>query len=61
VDGCWNGCWFWSGAWGKSLSRCRRWLILLGGIVRAVLRLRPQWVPNVGVGTLQSGYPRIQP
>jgi hypothetical protein len=27
----------------------RHWLVLLGGIVRIVFRLRTQWVPNVRI------------
>jgi hypothetical protein len=49
VDGCWNGCWFWSEAWGKPSFGCRRLLILLGDIVKAVFGLRPWWAQNVGV------------
>jgi hypothetical protein len=30
---------------------CKRWLILLSGIVRVVFELRTRWAPNVGVNS----------
>jgi hypothetical protein len=32
-------------------SGCKRWLILLGGIVRVVFKLRTWWTPNVGINS----------
>jgi hypothetical protein len=50
VDGWWRG--------GLSVDYCggpslvyRRWLGLLGGIVRVVFKLRTRWVPNVGINS----------
>jgi hypothetical protein len=41
--------WFWLEFWGKPSSGCRRWLTLLGGIIRVVFGLRTRWWPNVGI------------
>jgi hypothetical protein len=43
--------WFWAKAGGKasSLGYERHWLILLGGIIKVIFRLRTRWVPNVGI------------
>jgi hypothetical protein len=33
----------WFGSVGKASSRCRRWLILLSGIIRVVFMLETRW------------------
>jgi hypothetical protein len=39
------------GSCGGALSECKRWLNLLGGIVRVVFELRTQWMSNVGINS----------
>jgi hypothetical protein len=36
---------------GGPSSGCKRWLILLGGIVRVIFEPRIRWAPNVGVNS----------
>jgi hypothetical protein len=49
MDGCWSGGRFWLEDWSEPSSRCRRWLTLLGGILRVVFELRTRWAPNIGI------------
>jgi hypothetical protein len=43
----WRGGWFWSEAWGRHSSGCRRLLVHHGGIIGVILKLRIWWAPNV--------------
>jgi hypothetical protein len=51
-NGCeiWVGGWFWAEVLGRALSpNCeRRWLILLGDIIKVVFMLKIRWTSNVG-------------
>jgi hypothetical protein len=40
-------------SYGGPSSGCKRWLILLGGIIRVIFQLRTQWASNVGVNSLR--------
>jgi hypothetical protein len=42
-------------SYGDPSSGCKRWLILLGGIVRVVFELRTRWVLNVGTPNTMVG------
>jgi hypothetical protein len=50
VDGWWRGGLLVDSLGGPS-SGCKRWLILLGGIARAIFELGTWWMPNVGVNS----------
>jgi hypothetical protein len=50
IDGWWRGGLLVDSLSGLS-SGCKRWLILLGGIVRVVFDLGTRWATNVGVNS----------
>jgi hypothetical protein len=39
------------GSCGGASSECKRWLNLLGGIVRVIFELRTRWAPNVQINS----------